>query len=190
MNQDILIRNLKIRDLISLYRAYRKLSPTSKLSFRPDYFNPLKGIRCFVTSVYFFLSTIKPIKVIMKKYYPQAEFLCLIATNKSEVVGMSHLKISRQLSDKSFSATFGVFIVDKYQNRGLGSLLVKLAIEQAEKEGILAISLTVLQENKRAIYLYEKFGFKITEERKDADLYEGEYHTVYEMRLNLRRGDK
>ena len=109
MNQDILIRNLKIRDLISLYRAYRKLSPTSKLSYHPDYFNPLKGIGGFVTSVYFFLSTIKqikPIKIIMKKYHPKAEFLCLIATNKSEVVGMTHLKISRQHSDKSFSATF------------------------------------------------------------------------------------
>ena len=64
-------------------------------------------------------------------------------------------------------------------------MLTKL-IELAKKEGLHRIGLDVIADNKRAIQLYQKFGFKIEGVKKDAYFGEdGKYHDELVMGLIL-----
>ncbi len=46
-----------------------------------------------------------------------------------------------------------------YEGRGIGSLLVKILIEEAQKMGYEQVELTVAAQNKVAVHIYEKHGF-------------------------------
>ncbi len=46
-----------------------------------------------------------------------------------------------------------------YEGRGIGSLLMKILIEEAQKMGFEQVELTVASQNKVAVHLYEKHGF-------------------------------
>lgn len=53
------------------------------------------------------------------------------------------------------------FYVDSdVQNQGFGAMMLTFALEVCRKSHIENISLEVRKSNKRAIHLYEKFGFK------------------------------
>jgi len=64
-------------------------------------------------------------------------------------------------------------------------MLTKL-LELAEKEKLHRIELSVIVDNKQAINLYKKFGFKVEGVKKDAYLGEDEkYHDELVMGLIL-----
>lgn len=64
-------------------------------------------------------------------------------------------------------------------------MLTKL-IELAREEGLHRISLDVIADNKPAIHLYQKFGFKIEGVKKEAYFGEdGKYHGELVMGLIL-----
>ncbi len=70
-----------------------------------------------------------------------------------------------------------------YQGQGLGQLLLYKLIEDAVKKKLERATLEVSVSNKRAIELYEKFGFKIAGRRKNY------YPTTGEDALILWRAD-
>ncbi len=53
-----------------------------------------------------------------------------------------------------------VAVRKKFQGKGIGSLLLKKAIQYAIKKGLEWIGLEVRETNIKAIRLYEKFGFQ------------------------------
>jgi len=57
-------------------------------------------------------------------------------------------------------AELGLTVLKSEWNKGLGSRLLKMAIEYAKSHGIKIINLEVRSDNFRAIYVYEKFGFR------------------------------
>jgi ribosomal protein S18 acetylase RimI-like enzyme len=57
----------------------------------------------------------------------------------------------------------GIFISDKYRNKGMGSIIM----EDLLKESIDNIYLTVDKENINAIHLYNKIGFTIEKEENN-----------------------
>ena len=57
-------------------------------------------------------------------------------------------------------AELGLTVLKSEWNKGLGSRLLKMAIEYAKSNGIEIINLEVRSDNFRAIYVYEKFGFR------------------------------
>jgi ribosomal protein S18 acetylase RimI-like enzyme len=64
-------------------------------------------------------------------------------------------------------------------------MLTKL-VELAKKEGLHRIGLQVVADNKCAVHLYEKLGFKIEGTMKDAYSSEdGKFHGMLEMGLVL-----
>lgn len=76
---------------------------------------------------------------------------------------------------------------DDYQNLGLGTTMTRHLIEIARAKGLKKISLTVVTENRRAIRVYEKCGFKV-EGRLEKDHYNyvtGDYGDDYIMALLL-----
>jgi putative acetyltransferase len=77
-----------------------------------------------------------------------------------------------------------MYLHQDFHNIGLGTAMFKELLELAKKEGMHRISLHVIADNKRAIHLYEKFGFKVEGVMKEAYLGEdGKYHDELIMGL-------
>lgn len=57
-------------------------------------------------------------------------------------------------------AEMALTVVDAWQGRGLGSRMGALLVERARAEGLRALQATVLAENRRAIALVRRLGFR------------------------------
>ena len=76
------------------------------------------------------------------------------------------------------------FCCERFQGRGLGANLRETVIAEAKRTGYREMYLDTLSTSTRAITLYEKAGFAITErynENRDADLF-----MVLEIRAEKR----
>jgi ribosomal protein S18 acetylase RimI-like enzyme len=62
----------------------------------------------------------------------------------------------------------GIAVADRHQNRGLGSAMIDHALLGARGLGLDAVYLIVVQDNERAITLYERHGFETCGEHFDA----------------------
>lgn len=79
-----------------------------------------------------------------------------------------------------------IYVHQDFQNLGLGTLMIRKAIELAKERGFHRIGLTVVADNKWAIKVYEKVGFKkegIARETFYGD--DHRYHDEVEMGLLL-----
>jgi len=89
----------------------------------------------------------------------------LLATNALYVYEVDHttaavIRLERRTHRLSHIAYIGGFGVGAhFQNRGLGSRIMKEAISKLHSEGVKRIELIVEADNPRAISLYEKTGF-------------------------------
>ncbi len=81
----------------------------------------------------------------------------LAAFDDKEIVGSCGLECINSAIKTAHRAKFGISILRKYCGQGLGSIMLKKAIELARFE---QIELGVFEDNHAAIGLYEKFGFK------------------------------
>jgi len=79
------------------------------------------------------------------------------ASGKREIVGIGRL--SRQRGGNS--AEVAIVISDAWQGKGLGTLLMKMLVEVARKEGVQRLSADILSENFEMQRLMEKAGFKL-----------------------------
>ena len=57
--------------------------------------------------------------------------------------------------------TIGISVLKEYWGRGIATALLEKLISWAKEKGIKKINLDVFENNKIAIKLYEKFGFKL-----------------------------
>lgn len=57
-------------------------------------------------------------------------------------------------------AYLGMSIREAYTGMGLGSFMMKVALEQAKENGFEQVELGVYSDNDRARHMYEKMGFK------------------------------
>ncbi|HEV2389779.1 MAG TPA: GNAT family protein [Nitrososphaerales archaeon] len=56
----------------------------------------------------------------------------------------------------------GMLVVDGYREMGIGTKLIEYALRWAsEEKGVEKVALGVFSNNRRAVRLYEKFGFKV-----------------------------
>lgn len=85
----------------------------------------------------------------------------LVADDEGEIVGCLNLN-SFSKERLKHNAELGISIKKDYWHKGIGSMLIKEAIEFAKKINIDSIHLTVRSDNERAKSLYTKFGFKKT----------------------------
>lgn len=58
---------------------------------------------------------------------------------------------------------YGFFTKEKFSRKGYGSVLLNFIINEMEKSGIEAVTLTVDPENEKAVNLYLKYGFEKAE---------------------------
>jgi RimJ/RimL family protein N-acetyltransferase len=77
----------------------------------------------------------------------------------------------------------GVGLLPTYRGKGIGRRLMARVIAAAWRKGLTRIELTVRQDNRRAIALYKRLGFKAEGVRRNAFLIDGKYHNLIAMAL-------
>ncbi|MDU5111096.1 MAG: GNAT family N-acetyltransferase [Clostridium sp.] len=111
-----------------------------------------------------------------------------VAKNKNgeeEIIGTAGLTINSNPRLRH-SGGIGIMIHKDYQNMGVGTALMEALLDVADNWLILIrVELGVFEDNKRAIHLYEKFGFEKEGLKRLAAIRNGKYENEYLMaRIN------
>ncbi|MBA7607598.1 Mycothiol acetyltransferase [subsurface metagenome] len=93
---------------------------------------------------------------ILAKFTPALAFTAFVATDNGKVVGIVWLSYSSPRS-----GCIGIYIADAYQNKGIGTALLRRAIDAAREEEMDKVTLSVIADNPRAIRVYRKCGFHV-----------------------------
>ncbi|MDO5088743.1 MAG: GNAT family N-acetyltransferase [Leptotrichiaceae bacterium] len=96
----------------------------------------------------------------LEKIEKAANKLFLSVHINGNMAGMCNIvPISERIKVKH-RATFGITVKKEFWKMGIGNLLMTEIIENAKKMGYEQIELEVYSDNRRALNLYEKFGFE------------------------------
>ena len=117
------------------------------------------------------------------KGYPQ-----FVAISANEVVGWCDI-IPMSSPAHAHVAKLGMGLLPSFRGRGIGQTLVEKALSDARRLGLARIELTVHADNRRAISLYDRMGFKKEGLAKDAVFIDGVYKDVIMMALVERSNE-
>ncbi len=82
-----------------------------------------------------------------------------VALENDEITGLVVL-VHNRARKRTHSGVIAIMVDTEYQNRGIGTALMRKIVNAADRELKLhRLELFVLSDNKHAISLYEKFGF-------------------------------
>lgn len=108
-----------------------------------------------------------------------------VAWKDGEIVGDASLSgFPRRMSHR---AEFGISVAKSEWGQGIGSALLQKIIEYAKEHMIELINLEVRSDNRRAIQLYERFGFWKIGTSPAYFKIDGEYYDFNLMVLDLRK---
>lgn len=79
--------------------------------------------------------------------------------------------------------TLGIGVLAQYRGQGVGEALIRRALQQATIKGLTRVELTVFENNKPAITLYEKVGFVVEGVHKNKSCIDGKYENHLFMAL-------
>jgi len=104
-----------------------------------------------------------------------------------KVVGMVGMHVNRNPRLRH-SANIGIIVHTDYQGKGIGTALLKKAIDLADNWLMLVrLELTVFVDNDRAVRLYQSLGFQIEGIKEYAAIRNGKYADNYIMaRYNIK----
>jgi putative acetyltransferase len=112
---------------------------------------------------------------------PSEGSFSLVACREGEILGQLSMSVMSNPRRKHV-ANFGMAVKASTRRKGVGSALVKAAIELAEKWLVVRrIELEVYTDNTAAIELYKKFGFAIEGTAKYYAFRNGEFVDVHFM---------
>ncbi len=57
---------------------------------------------------------------------------------------------------------YDLYVRPQFRNRGMGSALLKNALDDLKRRGVEIVQLTVMSKNNKALNLYKKYGFTET----------------------------
>ncbi|WP_119302760.1 GNAT family N-acetyltransferase [Dongia deserti] len=106
---------------------------------------------------------------------PSDNHHALVATVNGELVG--NLGLTRFTRPRrAHVGEIGMAVRDDWQGKGVGSALMKAALELADNWlGLRRLELNVYADNERAIALYRKFGFEIEGTHRAYSIRNGAY---------------
>ena len=92
--------------------------------------------------------------------------LLLVAEHKGSVIGTCHLTTLPSLSFKGSRRLNleNIHVDQRFQGQGIGTLMIKRAIEMGQEKNCRIIQLTTNKKRTEAKVFYEKLGFKATHE--------------------------
>lgn len=110
----------------------------------------------------------------IKEGWPQ-----VVAMHEDQVVGWCDISA---LDRPVFAhvGSLGIGVLASYRGQGIGEALLSTALQMAQLKGLTRIELTVREQNKAAISLYEKYGFVKEGVHKNAVRIDGIYeHHIF-----------
>lgn len=117
----------------------------------------------------------------------QHQFVAVVQNKngEEEIIGTAGLTINSNPRLRH-SGGIGIMIHKDYQNMGVGTALMEALLDVADNWLMLIrVELGVFEDNKRAIHLYEKLGFKKKGLKRLAAIRNGKYENEYLMaRIN------
>lgn len=103
------------------------------------------------------------------------------------IVGIANYRVDSR-TKMSHRAKIGISVLADYQNKGIGKQLLASMIEYLEQQKqIELVELEVACENKVAIHLYEKYGFKKIGKLPKFFRLDNDYMDFIMMQLELNR---
>lgn len=111
------------------------------------------------------------------------KYIIIIAELNGEPVG--NVGLGPESGRCQHIAELGMFVRRRFWGKGVGTALMREAIERAKRLGIRKIVLDTTEGNERAIKLYKKFGFEIEAYQTDRLYDEGFWRRYYFMGLQL-----
>lgn len=114
------------------------------------------------------------------------QLIPIVAEYNDRIVGYAVIykfpsQIRKRIGD------FAIYLDQDFHNVGLGTAMTKRILQLAKKEKMHRIELSVVEENKSAIRLYQRTGFQIEGVNKDAFYgQDDKYHNVVQMGLILK----
>jgi putative acetyltransferase len=109
------------------------------------------------------------------------DMIALVALDGDRVVGWCSMYKQPHPRRKGIG-DLGIYLHQDFHGVGLGTIMTEQALTLAEQQGMHRISLEVIQDNKVAVRLYKKAGFRT--EGKLRDAYFGDdarYHDSFIM---------
>src|SRR6056297_1864439 len=111
-------------------------------------------------------------KQMIKLHGQRDNCVFFIAMERDKVIGMVNF-VGGNRSRDMHDGEFGLSVHKDYFGRGIGSMLMDYLMRWGQKNPVIKrMTLFVMHSNKRAINLYQKFGFKIEGVRKQAVRFE------------------
>jgi putative acetyltransferase len=87
--------------------------------------------------------------------------LYLVAEADGKIIAEFTCLVDHSYEITRHTAVLGMSVDRDYRNQGIGTRLMKAAIDWARHKRIVRLELEVYAENLAAIHLYEKFGFEV-----------------------------
>lgn len=162
---------------------YSNLSEKNKSFFQPGFLglNDV-GLKWLIFQISLLISSKKSLRRLLMYLYPKSVFLSLVAlTAEEEVVGFAYIKIMQKMSRDKFKGLLGMFVRETHHGKGFGKELLSALLKYGVDNGVHVVTLTVSAKNEKAIGLYTKCGFKITQSIDKYRYHDGEFHSGFEM---------
>lgn len=109
----------------------------------------------------------------------------LVAVHEGTIIGWCDISpLDRPVF--AHTGSLGIGILTAWRGMGIGKTLIAAALQKAKLKGLTRIELTVRENNKLAIKLYEKFGFVVEGIHRNAVCIDGKYENHISMALLWR----
>jgi L-phenylalanine/L-methionine N-acetyltransferase len=113
---------------------------------------------------------------------PEAGHVVLLGCREGDVVGMLGLHTQLQTPRRAHAASIGMAVRDDWQGKGIGTALMKAALELADQWlNLSRLELNVFTDNEPAVRFYQKFGFEIEGTLRQFAFRDGRFVDAYTM---------
>lgn len=111
----------------------------------------------------------------------------VVERGKPKLVGNLTMTRYGDVKKSEHVRVLGMLVVNGYRDMGIGTRLIEYALQWGRaKEGVEKIALGVFSNNRRALRLYEKFGFKVEGVKKRHYYIAGEPEDEIDMALFVK----
>ncbi len=135
--KEVILRKTRKDDLQKLIDMYTTLGEETLRFLRPYKFTPNEVRE-------------------MQERVDWKKVFSLVAENSDRIIAEARL-----IKYSDSAAEFGVIVHDNYRNMKLGQNLVKMIIELARDVGVRRLIAFCTSDNKIALHIYRKLGFKV-----------------------------
>ncbi|MBM7841301.1 ribosomal-protein-alanine N-acetyltransferase [Alkalihalobacillus xiaoxiensis] len=126
------------------------------------------------------ITTVRQIKKTIKDIKKMETSTIFIAEEGNRIIGYVGIYGS-SLRRVKHVGYISIGIIEAYCNKGIGYQLLTSSIQFAEETELKRLELSVIEENKRAIHLYQKCGFVLEGVRKKAVRINKQWHDEFYM---------